>query len=233
MSSCEITGFFCVARGNRLRVNKPIRGPSPTSASAGTWYALYDSTVSCMNDSFASAELRVYSPPSEAIHPDGSIVFVIGKAFIQTGQNRSLIDVSHMHVLPGDVTSPDYQDRAPGFRHSFVSAIGSVCGEHNVLDDRSRVFPVPCLNMFATRLSPFKSCVSSTPKSHVGTTRRFHLSDPSSSLVDCAHAFCHPASLLLILTPFYSVLGLILRPLSQCLLKHRPPQEAKVQRLPP
>lgn len=142
MSSCEITGFFCVARGNRLRVNKPIRGPSPTSASAGTWYALYDSTVSCMNDSFASAELRVYSPPSEAIHPDGSIVFVIGKAFIQTGQNRSLIDVSHMHVLPGDVTSPDYQDRAPGFRHSFVSAIGSVCGEHNVLDDRSRVFPV-------------------------------------------------------------------------------------------
>ncbi|KAF8485263.1 hypothetical protein DFH94DRAFT_598485, partial [Russula ochroleuca] len=140
-------GFFCVARGNRLCVNKPSRipGPGATAATTGTWYAYYDTTVSCMNDSFASAELRVYSPPSEVIHPAGSIAFVIRKAFIQMGQNHTLINVSHMHVVPSDVSSPDYQDKAPSFHHSFISSIGSVCSEHTVLPDHSCVFPVAVL----------------------------------------------------------------------------------------
>ena len=163
MSCCEITGFFCIARGNRLRINKPLRGPSASTASTGTWYALYDSTISCVNESFASAELRVYSPPSEVIHPDGSIVFVIGKSFIQTGQNCSLIDVSHMHVLPSDISSPDYQDRAPGFSHSFVSCIGLVCGEHNVLDDRSRVFPVAISEYVRDEIKSFQVMSVSLP----------------------------------------------------------------------
>lgn len=148
MSSCNIVGFFCLAQGNRIWVNKAIRngGSRSTSAgSVGTWYTHYDTTISCIKDTFASADLRVYCPLNDVVFPNNSIAFVIGKVFIQTGEQCLLIDATHFHVIPGDVSSLNYQDSLPSFVNSYIYSVGTVCGKHQVLEDRSRVFPVSVL----------------------------------------------------------------------------------------
>ena len=144
MSSCHISGFFALAQGNRLRVNKPFRNPTATTTagSPGTWYAFYDTTTTCLTDVFAAAQLRVYSPPGEPILPDHTIVYVIGKVCIQPGTERALIDATHMRPVPGDVNDPDYEERVPNFPYSYIDGVGIVSGQHERIDERSRVFPV-------------------------------------------------------------------------------------------
>lgn len=142
--SCHIAGFFALAHGSCIRVNKVSRQAPATNATAqgGTWYALYDTTLTCVKDVFVAAQLRVYSPSNDVIHPDNSVAFVIGKVCLQPGVNRALIDATHMHIKPGDVSSEDYEDTIPSFPQSYLFSVGSVTGQHEGLEDRSRVFPV-------------------------------------------------------------------------------------------
>jgi hypothetical protein len=158
MSSCCVVGFFCLARGNRIRVNRPNRNGNTrsTSSSTGTWYAHYDTTIACLKDTFCPVDLRVYCPLTDDILPDNSVAFVIGKVFIQTGEQRSLIDAIHLNVFPGDVSCPTYQSTVPQFTYSFVYGIGSVSGEHQVLNDRSRVFPVSISEYLRDQMKSFQ-----------------------------------------------------------------------------
>jgi hypothetical protein len=41
-----------------------------------------DTTLTCVEDDFVAADLHIYSPFNNVIHPDNSIAFVIGKAFV-------------------------------------------------------------------------------------------------------------------------------------------------------
>ena len=144
MSSCHIDGFFAIANGNRARVNKPFHNPTTTATagSPGTWYTYYDTTITCITQVFAAAQIRVYSPPGEPIFPDQTVVFLIGKLCIQPGTPQAFIDATHIRPIPGDPSDPNYEDRVPDFPNSHVDGVGIVSGQHEVLEDRSRVFPV-------------------------------------------------------------------------------------------
>ena len=144
MSSCHVNGFFTVAKGNHARMNKPFRNPTTTSTagSPGTWYTYYDTTVTCITQVFLPAQIRVYSPPGEPIFPDETVTFLIGKLSLQAGASRALIDATHIRAIPGDPSDATYEDRVPNFPNSHIDGVGVVSGKHEVLEDRSRVFPV-------------------------------------------------------------------------------------------
>lgn len=132
-SACTISGFFPLSRGRRVGAH-PSRGSA--NHRVEKFYVFYDTIITCKDKSFTSAIIRIPSPPSDAILLDDTIVNLNGTVFVQTGGTRSVIDTERFTVIPGEVPS------TASFFTSHIEALGSVCGEAYMLEDRSIVFPV-------------------------------------------------------------------------------------------
>jgi hypothetical protein len=65
-SSCIVSGFFNLTSGNRVLIRNHYNVvPNQTPTLNGTHYAFYDSLITCGDDSFASAVIRVPCQPTD------------------------------------------------------------------------------------------------------------------------------------------------------------------------
>ncbi|EDR08113.1 uncharacterized protein LACBIDRAFT_297814 [Laccaria bicolor S238N-H82] len=97
MSSLLIIGFFALASGRRLAITKP-------GAKSRTWYCYYSTTIQTSTGNILPADLRIYSPINDVVHPDNTIAFVIAKAYIPPN-DTTFLDVLHLAICPGDPSS--------------------------------------------------------------------------------------------------------------------------------
>lgn len=100
------------------------------------FYAFYDTIITCKDKTITSAVIRIPSPPSEAILTDDTVINLVGTVFVQTGGTRSVIDADRLTIYLGEAPC------TAAFFTSHIEALGAVCGEPYVLEDRSIVFPI-------------------------------------------------------------------------------------------
>jgi hypothetical protein len=62
-------GFLCLAQGRRVMSTRP-------NTNTRTWHAHYVTSVQCANGDAFPAELRVYSPMNDVVHPDNTVAFI-------------------------------------------------------------------------------------------------------------------------------------------------------------
>jgi hypothetical protein len=140
-SSCIVSGFFNLTSGNRVLIRNHYNVvPNQTPTLNGTHYAFYDSLITCGDDSFASAVIRVPCPLSDVVRPDGTVAYIIGSAFIQTGEKTTLIDATRVTYIPAEASS--FFPPVSAFFAAHFDCLGSVCGEPYILKDRFIVFPI-------------------------------------------------------------------------------------------
>ena len=141
-STCTITGHFTLSHGSRVAINNRFRAPFSQFGVAEncTFYAFYDTTVTCLDNSFAIANIRVPSSVYAPIVEDDTIALITGTIFVQTGDAPSFIDATDVKVIPAEASS--FFPPTAAFFVSHLDCLGKVCGEAYVLQDRSIVFPV-------------------------------------------------------------------------------------------
>ena len=102
MSSFNILGFFQLKSGRRASTQKP-------NSTYLTWYALYNTHVWCATNTSVPTEIRVYTPSTTPLLPDGTVIFATCTAQSSQGQNRNItLEILNFSVLPGDPSGADY-----------------------------------------------------------------------------------------------------------------------------
>ena len=209
LSSCNIVGFFCLARGNRVCVHA-ARQICPLPNNPKGFYAFYDTSLSCKNGTLLTAVVRYSCPPPNSILPDGAVAFITGSVYIPPDGGVSLIEAKHMALIPGEISSPTYQTLVPPFLYSHVNCVGTVCGPSYSLPDRSIVVPI-CVSetvhgekhsfqLMYVLLNHLKSLFSSCrvhigvffPGTfHAGPLRHCQNRAQLFKSLDCVPVFCH------------------------------------------
>ena len=134
MSSFTIIGFFALASGHHLQTVKP-------GTAIRTWHAHYTTIIQCINPPYLPADLRIYSPINDVLHPDNTIAFVVARVHVpQTG--NVLLDVLRIVPCPGDPSQDSYDDTVPNFQFPMVYGLGIVSTPHETLPNGSTAFSV-------------------------------------------------------------------------------------------
>ncbi|KAH7919836.1 hypothetical protein BV22DRAFT_996804, partial [Leucogyrophana mollusca] len=120
-------GFLCLAAGRRLNTTKP-------GAPSKTYHAFYATALQCSSGSSVPAEIRVYSPFNDIVHPDNTVAFVVAKAYFPNN-DTVLLDASHVIAMPGNPASEDYEASLPDCAVPFLLALGSVPSKFELLPD--------------------------------------------------------------------------------------------------
>ena len=141
LSTCNVVGFFCLARGNRVCVHA-ARRICPLPNNPKCFYAFYDTSLSCADGTLLAAVVRYSCPSPDPIFPDGAIAFIIGSVYIPPDGSVSLLEAKHMALVPGEISSPTYQSIVPPSFHSHMNCVGTVCGPSYSVEDRSIVVPI-------------------------------------------------------------------------------------------
>ena len=134
MSSFTILGFFALANGHHMQTQKP-------GTSAHTWHAHYATTIQCITPLYVPADLRIYSPINDVLHPDNTIAFVVARVHIPCTEDI-LLDAIHIVPCPGNPLDDSYNDSVPYFQFSMVYRLGVVSSPHESLPNRSMAFSV-------------------------------------------------------------------------------------------
>jgi hypothetical protein len=126
--------FFALANGHRLQTLKP-------GTSVRTWHAHYATTIQCITPPYVPADLRIYSPINDVLHPDNTIAFVVARVHIpHTGD--ILLDALHIVPCPGNPSDDSYDDTVPDFQFPMVYGLGVVSSPHESLPNGSTAFSV-------------------------------------------------------------------------------------------
>jgi len=134
MSSFTIFGFFALASGCRQQTLKP-------GTAIRTWHAHYTTTIQCVTPPYVPADLRIYSPINDILHPDNTIAFVVARVHVpHTGD--ILLDALHIVPCPSDPLSDSYNDAVPNFQFPMVYGLGIVSSPHETFPNGSTAFSV-------------------------------------------------------------------------------------------
>ena len=134
MSSFTIFGFFALGNGRRLQTTKH-------GTQTCTWHAHYTTTIQCVTPPYVPADLRIYSPINDILHPDNTIAFTIARVHIpRTGD--VLLDALYIVPCPGNPSEDSYDDTVPDFQFPMVYGLGVVSSVHENLPDGSTAFSV-------------------------------------------------------------------------------------------
>jgi hypothetical protein len=134
MSSFTILGFFALASGHCVQTQKP-------GTSARTWHAHYATVIQRITPPYVPADLRIYSPINDILHPDNTIAFVVACVHIpRTGD--ILLDALHIVPCPGNPSDDSYDDSVPDFQFPMVYGLGVVSSPHESLPNGSTAFSV-------------------------------------------------------------------------------------------
>ena len=106
MSSITLTGFFGLLHG------KCVSHPKAGDSSVVVHHTVYSSIIQCTLSDVGDqpmaipAEIRLWCPPSQPLHPDSTFAFIVAKAYIPSPgslPNMALLDVFilyHFLVTP-------------------------------------------------------------------------------------------------------------------------------------
>jgi len=134
MSSFTILGFFALASGRRVQTVRP-------GTAIRTWHAHYTTTIQCSSPPHVPADLCIYSPINDVLHPDDTIAFVVAWVHIPpTG--TILLDAIRIVPLPGDPSHDSYDDAVPNFQFPMVYGLGIVLSPPETLHNGSTAFSV-------------------------------------------------------------------------------------------
>jgi hypothetical protein len=133
MSSLALMGFFGLAEGKRVMTTRPNN--------TRIWHAHYTTTVQCTDGSSLPANVRIYSPMNDVLHPDDTVAFIYARAHI-SASSTVVMDASHVVPVPGNALDDSYEDSVPNLPNPFVIALGHVSGKASHLPDGSRTFPI-------------------------------------------------------------------------------------------
>jgi len=122
MSSLSIVGMFSLANGHREQV--------PSAQAKSTTYIVYDSIISCPDQTGVDVQIHHFSPN---ILPDNTVTLVIGKVafLLSTPASPSphvLLLTMHFFSFPGDSASEEYDTNLPDFLHPIIFGVGHVSG---------------------------------------------------------------------------------------------------------
>jgi len=134
MSSFTIIGFFALASGRRLQTINP-------RTNTRTWHAHYTTTIQCMTPPYLPADVRIYSPINDVLHPENTIAFIVARVHVpSTGD--IILDAIRIVPCPGNPSHNSYDDAVPNFRFPMVYGLGIVSRPHETLPDGSTAFTV-------------------------------------------------------------------------------------------
>ncbi|KAF9791127.1 hypothetical protein BJ322DRAFT_1104791 [Thelephora terrestris] len=109
-SSFLLSGIFCLSDGSRMT------NPS--------YYTEYLSTLDLINsDPPINVSIRKYAPHSEALYPDGTIVFLVAKAALP-GNEDGMLDV--VHCTPFQSSWEEFRKSLPSGPVHTASVIGTI-----------------------------------------------------------------------------------------------------------
>ena len=141
--SLYILGIFELGSG---RETQTLRSNSTTQF---TRHHVYDTTLQCEDPAAQfPVELREFIAGNVTPRPNGTLCFLIAKAFIPpTGSIKIpvqpvLFESQAFIPFPGDVNLPDYDDNIPLDTHAYIFASGTVCGTAFNNINGSVVFPM-------------------------------------------------------------------------------------------
>ena len=162
MSFCHISGFFTISCPTYVALYD--RYPSPDGPSAPNsplpLFCHYKSSICAAGKEVACADIRAAEPLGQNRIPPKSIVWLVGTVYVQTGVPFSIIDADHLHVFPGDPSSPNYALSFPKLSASHLDAMGKVCGRMKVLTDGTKVFEISITQYIRDDIKSFRvACV--------------------------------------------------------------------------
>jgi hypothetical protein len=134
MSSFTMIGFFALASGRRLQTTKP-------GTTTRTWHAHYTTTIQCISPPYLPADVRIYSPINDVLHPENTIAFIVARVHVpSTGD--ILLDALRIVPCPGDPSHDLYDENVPNFQFPMVYGLGIVSSPHETLSNGSCAFSV-------------------------------------------------------------------------------------------
>ncbi|KAJ6466371.1 hypothetical protein C8R45DRAFT_839115, partial [Mycena sanguinolenta] len=130
-----VTGIFSLRDGRKVS--------TPRAGASAVYHNHYITAIQCMNGRRIQGQLRVYSPHTDPILPNDTVILAFAKALFPPGRD-AILDVFRVSVFPGNPASETYEDSMPDLPVPVVHALGHVSGPHHTLDDghSSRAFPV-------------------------------------------------------------------------------------------
>ena len=87
------------------------------------------------------ADLCIYSPINDILHPDNTIAFVVARVHVPQTRNI-LLDVICIVPFPGDPSHDSYDEAVPNFQFPMVYGLGIVLSPHETLQNGSTAFSV-------------------------------------------------------------------------------------------
>ena len=134
MSSFTIVGFFALTSGCCLQTIRP-------GTTTWIWHVHYTTTIQCVSPPYVPADLCIYSPMNDILHPGNTIAFVVTWVHVpQSGE--ILLDAIHIVPCLGDPSLDSYDDTVPDFQFPMVYGLGIVSIPHETLPNRSTGFSV-------------------------------------------------------------------------------------------
>ena len=121
-----------LASGRRLQTVKP-------GTAIQTWHAHYTTTIQCINPPYLPADLCIYSPINDVLHPDNTITFVVVRVHVPHSGNV-LLDVLRIVPCPGDPSQDSYDNTVLNFQFPMVYGLGIVSTPHETLPNGSTAF---------------------------------------------------------------------------------------------
>jgi len=134
MSSFTIPGFFALASGCHIQTVRP-------GTTIWTWHAHYTTTIQCISPPYVPADLCIYSPINDVLHPDDTIAFIVAQLHVPLTGNI-LLDAICIVPFPGDPLHDSYDNAVPNFQFPMVYGLGIVSSPHETLHNGSTAFSV-------------------------------------------------------------------------------------------
>ena len=132
MLSFTIIGFFALTNGRCLQAIKP-------GTDVQTWHVHYTTMVQCSSPPFLPADLHIYSPINDILHPDNTIAFVIAHVHVPHSGD-TLMDAVHIIPCPSDPSHDLYDETVPNFQFPMVYGLGIVSSAPKTLPNVSTAF---------------------------------------------------------------------------------------------
>ena len=175
MSFCHISGFFTISCPTYVAMYD--RFPTPDGPSAQNsplpLFCHYKSSICAAGKEVACADIRAAEPLGQNRIPPKSIVWLVGTVYVQTGVPLSIIDADHLHVFPGDPSSPNYALSFPKLSASHLDAMGKLCGRMKVLTDGTKVFEISITQYIRDDIKSFRVACVLLPSSQSFTGAHF------------------------------------------------------------
>ena len=110
MSFCHISSFFTISCPTYIAMYDQYPMPDGPSAqnSPLPLFCHYKSSICAAGKQLTCVDIHAAEPQGQNHIPPNSVIWLVGTVYVQTSVLLSIIDANHLHVFPGDPSSPNY-----------------------------------------------------------------------------------------------------------------------------